>query len=479
MEVSVRKMSGFHHSVIIEFYCKNLYNFCRLYIWNKRGRKILRNDYNRKTEDFKNMKYSPELISQLSDPEYAKEEERYARQARRSAGRRSRSSSAKHSGRRSAKENRKGCSGSSSSRREQNMRASGKREKNGAGRDKKKKKYKFRPLKLVRSVLILLLAVLLAFTGLFYGLTGNFDKIDTDKDVFAIDSNVEDELSGYRNIAILGSDARSDEGYDGSRTDAIIVMSIKKSTGDIRLISVMRDSYLQMEYMDGTQILDKVTHANHWKDAANVCASLNQSLDLNIDEFVMFNWKAVADAVDCLGGIEINVRKNEMGDMNIWGNETARNVGREYHRIEKSGRQTLDGVQATTYCRIRKNSGGDAGRSRRYKQVVAATMKKAMLQPWKLGELSDTVFPQIRTNMSRTAMYTAVLSAPRYSFGKSVSWPRDYWSGNLGGIDYVVPQTLESNVKWLHEKAFEQENYRISDTCAQISESISADTGVY
>ena len=108
MEVSVRKMSGFHHSVIIEFYCKNLYNFCRLYIWNKRGRKILRNDYNRKTEDFKNMKYSPELIRQLSDPEYAKEEERYARQARRSAGRRSRSSSAKHSGRRSAKENRKG-----------------------------------------------------------------------------------------------------------------------------------------------------------------------------------------------------------------------------------------------------------------------------------------------------------------------------------------------------------------------------------
>ena len=202
--------------------------------------------------------------------------------------------------------------------------------------DKKKEEISTDRSKLVRSVLILLLAVLLAFTGLFYGLTGNFDKIDTDKDVFAIDSNVEDELSGYRNIAILGSDARSDEGYDGSRTDAIIVMSIKKSTGDIRLISVMRDSYLQMEYMDGTQILDKVTHANHWKDAANVCASLNQSLDLNIDEFVMFNWKAVADAVDCLGGIEINVRKKRKGgDMNIWGNETARNVGREYHRIEK------------------------------------------------------------------------------------------------------------------------------------------------
>ena len=437
----------------------------------------MRNDSNRKTEDFKNMKYSPELIRQLSDPEYAKEEERYARQARRSAGRRR--SSAKHAGRHSTKENRRGYSGSPDFRSEQSMQARGTVKKSGVSRDKKKKKYKFRPIKLLRSVFVLVLILLLAFTGLFYGLTGNFDRIDTDKDAFAIDSTVGDELSGYRNIAILGSDARADEGYDGSRTDAIIVMSIKKSTGDIRLISVMRDSYLQMEYMDGTQILDKVTHANHWKDAANVCASLNQSLDLNIDEFVMFDWKAVADAVDCLGGIEINVRENEMGDMNIWGNETARNVGREYHPIEKTGKQTLDGVQATTYCRIRKNSGGDAGRSRRYKQVVAATMKKAMLQPWKLGELSDTVFPQIRTNMSRTDMYTAVLSAPRYSFGKSVSWPKDYWSGNLGGVDYVVPQTLESNVQWLHEKAFGQDNYQISDTCAQISQSISADTGVY
>ena len=418
------------------------------------------------------MKYSPELIRQLSDPEYTKEAERYEREARRRKETRGRSrgrSQYDSGGTSGYYENFDAGTGG---------RAAKKRSAAGTGK-KGKKKYRFRPTKLIKNVLALLLLIFLVFTGAFYALTGNFDRVETDKDAFAIDPQVAEDLSGYRNIAILGSDARADEGYDGSRTDAIIIMSIKKSTGEIRLISVMRDSYLRMDYMDGTPILDKVTHAHHYLGGVNTCASLNRSLDLNIDEFVIFNWKAVADAVDCLGGIKINVSEDEMGDMNIWGPETADNVGREYERITETGTQTLDGVQATTYCRIRKNSGGDEGRSKRYKEVVAAVMKKAMLQPWKLKELSDTVFPNIRTNMSRTAMYTAVINAPRYNMGKSLSWPQDYWSGLLGGISYVVPDTLESNVIRLHEKAFGQENYQVSDTCAQINADISYDTGVY
>ncbi len=112
----------------------------------------------------------------------------------------------------------------------------------------------------------------------FFYLTRNFDKVDTSNADFAIDDQVADDLSGYRNIAILGSDARADEGYDGSRTDAIIIMSIKKSSGDIRLISVMRDSYLKMEYFDGNMVLDKVTHAHHYAGGMNTIASLNRSL---------------------------------------------------------------------------------------------------------------------------------------------------------------------------------------------------------
>ena len=124
-------------------------------------------------------------------------------------------------------------------------------------------------------------------------------------------------------------------------------------------------------------VLDKITHAHHYGGGADTCAALNRSLDLNIEEFVIFNWKAGADAVDCLGGVEINVKENEISDMNTWGPETAENTGGTYTEITSAGRQTLDGVQATTYCRIRKTSGGDEGRSTRYKLSLIHISREA------------------------------------------------------------------------------------------------------
>lgn len=420
-----------------------------------KGDKKVRSKRYKKTYEFKDEKYSPELIRKYEDPEYAKAAEKYERQARRKQTGRSK--------KRHAASEVTAPTGK------------GKR----SARSTKKKKYRLNKKKLFRNILALVLLLAVFGSGFFFYLTRNFDKVDTSNADFAIDDQVADDLSGYRNIAILGSDARADEGYDGSRTDAIIIMSIKKSSGDIRLISVMRDSYLKMEYFDGNMVLDKVTHAHHYAGGMNTIASLNRSLDLNIKEFVIFNWKAVADAVDCLGGIKVDVKANEINDMNKWGNETAVNVGGTYNQITETGKQTLDGVQATTYCRIRKTSGGDEGRSRRYKKIMAAVMKKAMLQPWKLNELSETVFPNIRTNMSQFKMYTAAINAPRYSFGKSISWPKAYWAGYLGEISYVVPQTLESNVQRLHRLAFGQKNYSVSATCRQISQEIIDDTGVY
>ena len=419
----------------------------------------MRSKKNKITQDFDGMKYSPELIRQLSDPEYAREEERYARQAQRRKN--SRSNAYYDSD-------------------PQGVQTVGRRQKRkGKGSGSGKKKYRWRPGKLIRNLLVLLLIVAIAGTGVFYSLTGSFDKIDTDRDGLAIDTQVADDLSGYRNIAILGVDARADEGYDGSRTDAIIILSIKKSNGEIRMISVMRDSYLKMDDGSGNLILDKITHAHAFGGGENTIQALNRSLDLNIEEFVIFNWKAVADAVDCLGGIEVDVKESEISDLNTWGPETGDNVGRPYTEITETGKQTLDGVQATTYCRIRKNSGGDAGRTQRYKKVMAAMMKKAISQPWKLSKLSDEVFPNIRTNMSQTEMYTAAIRAPFYNLGKNVSWPEDYYAGLLGDISYVVPITLETEVKKLHKEAFDQDNYTPSLTCQQINEEIMYSTGIY
>ena len=183
--------------------------------------------------------------------------------------------------------------------------------------------------------------------------------------------------------------------------------------------------------------------------------------------------------MDALGGITVDIQKNEIRDLNKWGPETGRNVGREYKSITSTGVQEIDGVQATTYCRIRKTSGGDPGRGNRYKKVMAAVMKKAITSPWKLNSLANDVFPNIRTNMSGPAMLGAVLRAPGYDIKKSYGWPKKYYGGILSsGLWYAVPRTLEWNVKWLHKNAFGQDDYNVSDTCREISNEIIYQTGV-
>ena len=337
---------------------------------------------------------------------------------------------------------------------------------------KKKKRH------VVRNILLIIVALIIALMAFLMSITSNLDRVDVGKD-FAISKHAARSLAGYRNILILGSDARAGEGLDGSRSDAIIILSINRLNSDIRMISVMRDSYLKFKLYDGELGLDKLTHAHAFGGGLNTVQALNRSLDLNIKEFVIFDWKAVADTVDTLGGIEVDVKKKEIGDLNKWGPESAENVGTKWHKVKKPGKQTLDGAQAVTYCRIRKNSGGDTGRGNRYKTVMAAVMKKAAKNPLKMQQLSKKVMPQVRTNMSQVQLAQLVARAPMMDSEMGISWPKKYYGGLVNGVWYAVPTTLESNVKWLHKKAFGQEDYELSEECSSINDEIINNTGYY
>lgn len=421
----------------------------------------------RRTVDLgEDVHYSPEVIRKYEDPEFAKASEKYEREARRRK-------------RRGGKHSKKPDMSFRSSRSERTPKShrSGDGGSYNGGGGGTRTRTRWNKGKMVRNIIILLILLFVAFCAYFMYMTSHFDKVDTSDSNFAINSQVASDLKGYRNIAILGVDARANQGYDGTRTDAIIIMSIKKSNGDIKLISVMRDSYLKMNE-NGTLTLDKITHAHAYGGGVDTCAALNRSLDLNIDEFIIFNWKAVADTVDALGGITVNVKSNEISDLNKYGKETAENVGGSYTRITKTGKQRIDGVQAATYCRIRKTSGGDTGRAGRYKKVMSAVLKEAMTSPIGMNKLAKDVLPEIRTNMSQLQMLTATLRAPGYDIKGNVSWPKSYWGGILNGVWYAVPTTLSSNVKWLHAKAFNQTDYSLSPTCSSINDEIINTTGI-
>ncbi len=422
-----------------------------------------RND-RRNTEDLRNMRYSPEVIRQYEDPEYAKAADLYEQKARRR----------KEARQRNRKQRRT---------LDDILDAQPKKRKAKAAAGKAGKNYssgRKRPsfLRKIRNVLIILIILIIILLVYIGNMTTKMDKVNTDKANFAISTQAESMLKGYRNIAILGSDARMNEPLDGSRTDAIVILSISRKTGKVRMISVMRDSYLKVADSQGQLILDKITHAHHYGGGVDTCASLNRSLDLNIKEFMVFDWKSVADVVDTLDGITVNIRKNEISDMNKYGKETAENVGGTYKKITHKGKQKIDGVQAATYCRIRKTSGGDTGRGRRYKTVVAAVMKKAAVSPWKIGKLSRDVMPEIRTNMTTSQIMTVLMRTPVMKFDKSVSWPKNYYGGIVYGTWYAVPTTLSKNVTWLYKKAFNEKKYIPSGECRTISQEIINHTGL-
>ncbi|MGI6736562.1 MAG: LCP family protein [Anaerovoracaceae bacterium] len=349
-------------------------------------------------------------------------------------------------------------------------------EENPGGRPQRPKK---------KTILIVVTAVLILILCAFLGVLLYLDRVsdglhivETSSEDFDIDPQVAEDLRDYENIAILGIDARKTESSKGSRSDAIIIASIHRDDGRVRLCSVMRDSYLQIEDADKKKKLDKLTHAHAYGGPVDTCRALNRSLDLNISEYLVFNWKAVANLVDAVGGIDVDIKSGEIADMNHYGPESARNTGTRYHRITSPGRCRLNGAAAVTYCRIRKNSGGDPERGNRYKRVMEQLMKKAArMDAGELNTVAAKMFPEITTNLNKRQMLIRIAGLGSDKLTANYSWPRKYYGGLIDGVWYAVPETLESNVSWLHGRMFAQNEYQLTKRAKALSQATIADTG--
>lgn len=335
----------------------------------------------------------------------------------------------------------------------------------------------------------ILLITVLSFTiiasfiamGLIYAnkMIDNVDYEETRNAEWDIDDKVAENLADYRQIAVLGVDARSMTTYDGARSDAIVVMSINKKTGDIKMISVMRDSYLEIYNRQREKYFDKITNAHGIGGGVDTCRALNRNLDLNIREYAIFNWKAVADAVDALGGVTVDVKDNELYDLNKYGTQTGEIVGRSFTPVLAAGVQTLDGIQAASYCRIRKTSGGDSQRAERMKKVMEAMFTEAkQMNLSQLNEIAETALPGIRTNLDNTAIFGLIAGIGKFQLNGSIGLPYAYQGGMFHGGWYAVPKTLESNVIQLHKDAYGMAEYKVSETVLEISTMMQEDTGV-
>lgn len=329
----------------------------------------------------------------------------------------------------------------------------------------------------LRIVIALVLILVIIFGFIFFYVKGKLNKIQKVElpsgEDLGITETVAQNLTGYRNIAIFGVDSRSDDYGTGNRSDCIIIASINNDTGAIKLISVYRDTYVNI---DGHG-LDKITHAYSYGEAPLAIKTLNKNLDLNIDEFVTVNFDSVSEAVDKLGGVQLTITADEIKYINGYINETSKVTGKTSQYITEPGTYTVDGVQAVAYSRIRYTDGGDYKRTERMRIVIEAMFSKLKTKSLaEINSFADAILPHVYTNISAKDIISMVPSMAKYKVTESIGWPYDT-KGKTMDRWYGIPITLESNVTQLHKEAFGEDGYVPSDTVKTISQSIINKTG--
>lgn len=338
-----------------------------------------------------------------------------------------------------------------------------------------KPKTKSKALKIFLRIILVILIIIVILAGIAAGLVadklGKINVEEIDKTAIGISEETKEELSGYRNIALLGIDSRADDYGLGNRSDCIIIASMDQKTKNIKLLSVYRDTYMQVEE-HGKQVLDKVTHAYSYGGAQNTLKSLNTNLDMNISEYVTVNFDAVIAAVDAMDGVTIDIDSSELKYINDYINATSQSSGVKSSSITKAGKQKLDGVQAVAYSRIRYTAGGDYKRTERMRTVIEAMLTKAKsLSVGQLNKLVDTILPRVSTNISATEILGLIPSIASFNITDSLGWPYETKGITLDRW-YGVPVTLESNVEQLHKEVFGQADYEVNDTIKNISDQI-------
>lgn len=341
-------------------------------------------------------------------------------------------------------------------------------------------KKKNKGLKIFLRVLIVIILIILGIAIAGYSFVhSKLSKMKTeyiDKTAIGISEEAKDSLKGYRNIALLGIDSRADDYGTGNRSDCIIIASINEKTKEVKLLSVYRDTYVYVTE-NGNKKLDKITHAYSYGGAQNTLKSLNEALDLNITEYVTVNFDAVIAAVNALNGVEIDITSEELKYINDYIDATSQSSGVKSSHLSKAGRQTVDGVQAVAYSRIRYTAGGDYKRTERMRTVVTAMAKKAKtLNIGQLNKLADEILPRVSKNIENNDIIALIPSALSFDITESLGWPY-----NVKGITttawYGVPVTLESNVIKLHKELFGQEDYKVSETVKEMNDAIIKKTG--
>lgn len=337
-----------------------------------------------------------------------------------------------------------------------------------------KKKRRRRGLFIVEVIVLL---VLIGALAVYAKLNGALDRIsdgELDMEKVGVNEGIDTKaLHGFTTIALVGLDTRPNDPSSPNNSDTMIIANIDNDTKKVKLVSVYRDTYLNV----GDNHYSKANNPYAVGGPEKFLTMLNKNLDLNIKDYVTVNFQSMVEAIDILGGLEITLEHDEIVFMNDYCKETSEVTGKSYDPIEPAdGTYHLNGVQAVSYARIRYTAGNDFKRTARQRLLIYKMVEKAkQADLGKLNKILETVFQpdMVVSSLSKAQILKMGMDMLSYDIEDQAGFPFYYLFGERMkeaiGQDSVLPVTLEANVKRLHEFLYPDEAYMPSATVQEYS----------
>ena len=325
---------------------------------------------------------------------------------------------------------------------------------------------------------------------------GDYDNIhdkDFNRDNVDVNSGLDTSaMEGYYNIALFGLDSREGELEGGVNADSIIIVSIHEETGEVKLCSVYRDSWVRVAKKDGSYDYNKINSAYINGGAQAAVKTLNANFDLNISDYASINFGGLATIIDLLGGIDINISSREMYMINQYLTETRKVTGMYAPDVYQYGDVHLSGLQAVAFCRIRSEAFtdedgtvyyNDFGRTARQRRIIMKIVDLAknagLTQVMNVAdevfngdseliytsipydELIDLIPTLLNFSITGTTGYPFTLESTEviYSGDREIDWPVC-----ICGLAY-------NNYK-MHEFLFNDKKYKPSETVKMIDDTL-------
>lgn len=274
---------------------------------------------------------------------------------------------------------------------------------------------------------------------------------------------------GYSTFVVFGVDARSSDTLDQwTQGDVVIIVSLNNETKEVRLCSVFRDFAFESNTDGG---LDKITDSYCRYGVQHTVEAMNRNFDLNIDDYVVVNWTAVADVVDALDGIDMELTAAECEAMSWYVYETQVATHRPYTvkgLPAKDGTYHLNGGQALAVARIRKGVGDDYGRTARQRAIINLILQKA--QTMNLNQLYaiiNAVLNNVRISFDKLEVFSLAKDVFKYRISETSGFPFERITFPVG-TSMIYADSMTDNVSQLHAFLFPDESYTPSSNIKRI-----------